>query len=236
MKLIPKRGAWILIIKPILVKDSFVPYMSVWYGLPTGTMFIGDEMRPDCYINYEIMFKYNFDSMEQAKLMLALYFGNKSGLKESQITQIERLIHNEPIHQQMKILTPFGSVFIQPDEYNVVDVTKYFESMKDGSIQLKHMNNGKTLGKKVEEQLFYLRSRGISMTTAIQMVSGSMKTQNGFYLLPHPEYQRMFLRNFEWHYAKEQVFKAKMVKKDSNNIKYFFDEEAALKLNQKAVS
>ena len=234
-KYIPGKGAWIYIIKPISIVDNHIPYMSVWYGIPTGNISIGDERHVGGLTIQDLQWEYSFTlDMDYLKLCIKNYFKNKKSLTSREESAAKAVIEGYGIHQQMKILTPFGTVYIQPEEYNVVDINKYFEMLKDGSMQMKHMSTTINLGNTLKDKLFYIRSRGISLVEALKMISGNLSTQNAFFLLTNPYIQEMFLRNFDSENARQLAFKEKMIAKNPDYIHYFFDEEEALKLNMQA--
>ena len=234
-KYIASKGAWIYIIKPTSIVDNFIPYMSVWYGIPTGNLSIGSERYIGGVNINDLKWEHNFNlDMDHLKLAIKTYFKNKKGLSVSEESAAKAVIDGYDIHQQMKILTPFGTVYIQPEEYNVVDINKYFEMLKDGSMQMKHMNTSINLSNTLRDKLFYIRSRGISLVEALKMISGNLNTQNAFFLLTNPYIQEMFLRDFDAENAKQLAFKEKMIKKNPDYIGYFFDEEEALKLNRQS--
>lgn len=231
MNNIPKKGAWILIIKTVPVKDIFAPLYSIWYALPTGEFSIGDEDRPHPEIEYENIFP--FRSMRELRHYVKAYKKDKNLVSGEERKTVEHVLDKYSINQQVKILTPFGTVKLQHNEYKVIDFNKYLSSIENGSFQVKFLNTSKGFKTKVRDQIFYIQSRGISLSIALGMVSGLVRSQNTYYMLAHPEYQRMFLSYFEQYYAKELVYKYKQIKKNPENEQYFFNEEEALKLNRK---
>lgn len=230
MKELPKKGAWVLVTKTIPVKNVFAPLYSIWYALPSGEFSIGDEDRVNSEVEREIEFP--FRDLKTLKYFIKLYKADKTALKGLELKEIKRTLDKWPINHQAKILTPFGSVLLQHNEYNIINFNDYLESVDNGSFQVKFLNTTKASKNKVRDQLFYIRSRGISISTALGMVSGLVRSQNTYYMLAHPEYQKAFLRYYDRYAAEQLVFKRKQIKKNSECEQYFFNEEEALKLNQ----
>lgn len=221
-----------MIIKTIPVANVFAPLYSIWYALPSGEFFIGDEQRPHSATEHGNIFP--FKDITMLKYMVKLHLKDKNALHGIERDTVVRTLEENELHHQVKILTPFGTVLLQPAEYNVIDFNSYLECINNGSFQVKFLNKRTKAAKNTaKEQLFYIQSRGISLSTALGMVSGLVRSQNTLYMLAHPEYIKMFLSEYERYFANELAFKAKMLKRDKDNLEYFFDEEEALKLNQK---
>jgi hypothetical protein len=231
---IPKKGTWILIVNSVPVMNAFAPRLSVWYAVPTGEISIGTERLAGFYGHDDIMDETWFDHFRQMKSAVNLYLSsNKRALSEQETKDVETVINNRDIHQQVSILTPFGSVILQPEEYTVIDIKKYFHGLESGSHQLKLMTSNKGASSKWKEQIDYIRSRGIKLEQALEWVSGSVNSQNSFYLLAHPSLQEMFDRDFEAQAAKLSKFKEETLKRHPQHEAYFFDEEDAWKRNIK---
>jgi hypothetical protein len=227
---LPKKGKWIMIIKTVPVLDVFAPLYSIWYALPTKNFSLGDENLPNNYIDYENMFP--FRNLTQLKHFITLHKKDKNILDGDEKKTVETFLDKHEIHRQVKILTPFGTVLLQPNEYNVVDFNSYLECIDTGSYQVKFLSGGVKIHKNTaRDQLLYIRSRGISLSTALGMVSGLISSQNTLYMLPHPEYQKMFLSWWEVYFEQEKALKTKKLKLNENNEEYFFNEEEALKIN-----
>lgn len=226
---IPKKGTWIMVIKTVPVQGVFAPLFSIWYALPTKEFTLGDESLPNNYIEYEFMFP--FKNLKQLKYFITLHKKDKTILEGEEKKVVEHFLEKHEIHRQVKILTPFGTVLLQPNEYKVIDFNTYLECINEGSFQVKFMGSTKSSKNTGKNQLFYIRSRGISLSSALGMVSGIITSQNTLYMLPHPEYQKMFCSYWENYFNVQEKLKQKHLKKNPKNIQYFFDEEEALKLN-----
>lgn len=82
---------------------------------------------------------------------------------------------------RVKIITPKGELGLFPREYSKIDkIEKYYEFMGQG---IEPVFFGAGSGGIPSDQLFYLRSRGISKRDAIVMLMGSIKSQDVMYLL-----------------------------------------------------
>lgn len=221
-----------MLIKTIPVKGVFAPIYSIWYALPSGHFSVGDEDRVDSRIEREL--QWPFKTMKQLKYFIKLQMLDKNTLDGEEKIAIDHTLKTWPINHQAKILTPFGTVKVNHDEFNVIDFNSYLDCIDNGSFQVKFLTKGKSHKNTARNQLLYIRSRGISLSSALGMVSGLVKSQNTLYMLPHPEYQKMFLSYYERYAAEQLKFKEEKIKRDKDNLSYFFDEEEALVLNIQA--
>jgi len=227
---LPKKGTWIMIIKTVPAIETFAPLFSIWYALPSGKFILGDEDRIEPHIEYDI--EWPFQSMRTLKHYVKAYLKDKSLVDGDELKAVEYTLNKWDIKHQAKILTPFGTSIIQPEEYNVIDFNSYLECINNGSFQVKFMHKNKTAKNTAKDQLFYIRSRGISLSSALGMVSGIIKSQNALYMLAHPEYQKIFCEYFERYNAKQLMYRSEKISKSIDNEQYFFDMEEASKINQ----
>jgi hypothetical protein len=109
--------------------------------------------------------------------------------------------------QQVTILTEHGQVCIQPHEYTIQEtIDDHLEAVKEGEAELVFLNKNKSLRGKIKEQVFYIRSRGISFTEAMKMVGGQVKSQHVFYIRYKEELQRYFTRDYDSYLAKKNNY------------------------------
>jgi hypothetical protein len=225
MALIPKTGAWVMIRQTIPVEYPIDP-MSLYFAVPNGKLFWKNEnhmsfMDQICSRDsddpQELMRQLNmrWRDFDEFKMMIWAFYRMKNAEAEYDRKHLEQLeewdrigyIGEDVIEQQVKIKTPFGDVAIQPHEYTVVkELQGYIEPVKDGHAFMRFMSNQKQLTGKIADQVFYLRQRGIPFAEAIQLCIQNVKTQNLFYIEMHPEYQKMFTRDFDQYWAKKLAY------------------------------
>lgn len=227
-EIIPKSGAWVLISQEIPVEAPIDP-MSVYYAVPTGKIFwdgelegwfkpsIYDDGTPSMMMN-EIGLKWR--AFDIFKDMAYQYLrGKYDGQHKERFDEWKELGWlDNVITQQVKIKTVFEDVCIQPHEYRVIqDMSPYIEPIKEGHVFIRWMTNQKQLSGKVADQIFYLRSRGIAYTEALQLCIGNIKSQNLFYLEFHPAYQESFTRNYDRYWARKMNYCIKKHRQDLLN-------------------
>lgn len=145
MSLIPKAGAWIMIKRPIPVDIPIDP-MSFYYALPTDKLFWAAELEgywipewdetisrmmhlTECRkfddfkeLMYDCLRSPNAHDRHSAHKLEEMQKGIDAGL-----------VGEDDLQQQVRIVTPFGQVSIQPHEYTIVkDMGEYVEASKDG--------------------------------------------------------------------------------------------------------
>lgn len=223
MSLIPKSGVWVMITKTVPIEYPIDP-MSFWYAIPSGkTFFRGEDSGPEYLYEDESLARAihvlglygHRDKFEEFKKMLyaCLRLPNASDLYgEKNMEELQRMIDlklfsEDDLTQQVKLITPFGSCCIQPHEYNVVkDMTPYVDATKDGHAFMRFLSKSKTLSGKIADQVFYLRSRGISYAEALGMAIGNVQSQNLFYIEMHPEYQKAYTRYWDTYWEKKMKY------------------------------
>jgi len=220
-QLIPKAGAWVLITKSI---PTSVPVhkFAIYYAIPTGKYYwtgendvvnrVGLSFDKDHPQTGEDMTRliYVFGSEENAKRGLANWY---RGNKHYEYTDREKgclnsfkkkqLMEDFPVEAQIKIMTDSGGVSINADEYTIVTEEKlgeYFAMAKDGHAFVSYLSKSKTLKGKVADQVFYLRTRGISFEEALEMSIGQVTSSNLLFLYMHPAYIAQFTRDKEFTY------------------------------------
>ena len=213
-KILPKAGGWVLITDLI---PTVIPVhrFAIYYAYPTGNYFFENELAfridstmYDCahpttgekmYRLFDVFDK-NWDNV---KIAINNYGRNKHHeftAKQKELLDNETMAGLEeryPIEAQVKVITEYGTVCIQPHEYTLVDEEKlkeYFEYAKTGDADIVYLSKAKQLSGKIADQVFYMRSRGISFSDAIQLCIGSVTTANLLYLRMHPGYVEYFTR------------------------------------------
>jgi len=97
-------------------------------------------------------------------------------------------VRGHTLHR-VKIKTPRGDLGLFSHEYSKIqDIGKYFEFIGDG-IDIKFFGGVEGVPK---EQLFYLRSRGISKTDAIKMLLSLIRSQEVCWLETRKEVAEVF--------------------------------------------
>ena len=100
------------------------------------------------------------------------------------------------------ITTDYGDVVIREGEYSLLTderLREYIECVKDGdySIVMYNIDGNKMLSQKLQDSIFYIRSRGISYTDALLMSIGLVNSRSVFRLEVHMVYLEHFLREPE---------------------------------------
>ena len=204
-KLIPKKGDWILIRRPIPIALP-VPPFSIWYAVPTKKMFwTGEEhigwqysaTRGELEERLRSVFATDMDG---AKLAYYRYLRGNKDLSERQL-DVLKWVEREgyELHHQVKIVTPWGQCNIQPHEYVYIDdINTYIGSIQEGEATLEYLSDAEGFKGRISDQIFYLRSRGIDFTTALLMVSGNIKSQYLFWIKIREDIARCFVRDWDW--------------------------------------
>jgi hypothetical protein len=232
MALIPKSGAWIMIRQTIPVEYPIDPF-SFFYAIPTGQYYWkGESGMGWPRIDYgddnpiQLMHSLRMNDFDYFKDMVYTCIRRRKGEDvESQkyINTIngwfeDGIIEEDDLEQQVKIKTAFGDVCIQPHEYSVVkDMEPYMEAVKDGEGFIRYLSNSVALKGKIADQIFYLRTRGISYSDAMKMVVKNISSPNLFYLERHPELQGSFTRNWENYWQKKLNYCKEKNRKDLLN-------------------
>lgn len=217
MPLIPKTGTWIMIRQIIPVEYPIDP-MSLYFAVPSGKLFWRGE-NENCFEENprELMasLKMRWYKFDEFKEMIWAFYRMKKKESEYDKKHLEQLeewddqgiISENILEQQIKIKTMFGDVCIQPHEYTVVrQISQYIESVKDEHAFIRFISNNKQLTSKLADQVFYLRSRGIGFAEAIQLCIQNVKSQNLFYIEMHPEYQKIFTRDFDSYWRRKMQY------------------------------
>ena len=212
INVIPKQGTWIFIRQNIPVEIPIDP-LSVYFAVPSGKLFFeGESHISDFGRDTEwrrLMQVYNKDRDTFVVDVFNVKKKNTEGMSSTYVSSIERGLEDGEfdIEQQVKILTEHGQVCIQPEEYTILDnIDDHLNAVKDGDAELVFLNKNKTLRGKLKEQVFYIRSRGISFTEAMKMVGGQVKSQHVFYIRYTEEIQRYFVRDYDSYKAKKESF------------------------------
>lgn len=209
LKHIPKSGAWIMIRKVIPVGIPIDP-LSLWFAKPSRKVFLnGDNGLGRPFVMSEFHYAMEAlgvrDNWELFKTSMFEYIHwGKVGSFDSKsfkaaIAECDGGVESLDFEQQVSIKTVFGDVCINPDEYSICrdDMTDYFEAIKDGHAFIRYMTKSTTMTGKIRDQIFYLRSRGISYADALLLVWGNIKSQTLFWIEFHPAYVDQFTRGFD---------------------------------------
>jgi hypothetical protein len=211
-KIIPKAGSWIFIRKIIPVEIPIDP-LSVYFAVPSGKLFFENETHiSDFSMETEwrrLAATYNKTRDSFIVDVMNVKKKNTEGMSETYVNSIQRALDDGDIdiEQQVMILTEHGQVCIQPHEYTILDsIDDHLEAVKEGEAELVFLNKNKSLRGKIKEQVFYIRSRGISFQEAMKMVGSSVKSQHVFYIRYSEEMQRYFTRDYDSYLKKKENF------------------------------
>lgn len=114
-------------------------------------------------------------------------------------------------HKEMwaSIKTEYGEVVLKEHEYTIIQdqsLAEYFEALTEHHAEIHFFGKTNAGGNKLNETVFYIRSRGISMAKAMELSIGMVKSQNVFYITMHQEYQRIFTRYYDQYLTKKTNF------------------------------
>jgi hypothetical protein len=192
---IPLSGGWILIRRVPGTQIKIKP-LSLFYAMPgkvfvKGTHHIGSWLQP------------GFNYPEAALLSLYRLRRGSSALMESEIEAaraLERRYADETdgeelkLDQRVRIETPDGTLYIEPHEWTpIADIDPYMEAVGDGYILHEYGVTAK-ITSRVEEQLFYMQSRGLPKADAMRLLAGSAKNPNLVWLEAEQEIIDHFFR------------------------------------------
>lgn len=212
--LLPKTGGWIFI-KEIIPTVTPVHRFALYYAYPTGDYYWKGERA---LANWSTYADHKHPETDRWLEAIDQVFGDEKNGKKAIANYLKRNNHydftskekdfldnmghedlekNYPVEESVKIKTEYGDVVLFDNEYNTVadeKLEEYFEHVKNEHAFIIYLSKSKQLKGKVAEQVFYLRTRGISYTNAIQMCIGEIKTGNLLYLHMHPGYVEHFTR------------------------------------------
>ena len=194
-----------------------VHMFGIYFAVPTGKYFFRNERHSSSQFDYighyheddgiQRLFDIYNREFELMKREIWNYLRsnphyefNDAGHRRMEIIGKEKLESEFGIVQQVKVITEHGQICIQPEEYTICTEDKlkeYMECVKDESATMVYLSKSKSLKGKVADQVFYLRQRGISFSSALQMCIGSVTTSNLFFIHMHPGYVDYFTRSKE---------------------------------------
>lgn len=212
MALIKKTGEWIMVTRDIGVETPVDPF-SIYYAIPTGKYFYKDES----HVNGREIFYYDFseiinliskvDNFSRKEICVKiLKRASKNNFDFEEFNSFEKYIYSildnkgitlDDFSSQIKIKTIFGDVVLNPEDYNVVEnIEKYLAEIDYKTVVMRFLTKSEQLTGKLNDQVFYLRSRGIGFVDSLKMCINNIKTQNLFYLEMTPANAAYFTRNY----------------------------------------
>lgn len=178
---LPLSGGWIMITRelPTEVKP---PLLSMFYALP-------DRLFPQGWHTARFG---DFGAPSQS-LMTLLWRSRAGGrLLPHERQEIEPLKDFE-LDQRARIQTDDGDVWVEPHEWvPIPDIGVYFGMIDGDDIKL-HLQAGAKPTGTVGDQIFYMRSRGLSRLECYLLLLGEIKRPNICWLEIHPDYADFFL-------------------------------------------
>lgn len=174
------------------------PLLSIWYALPDKVFDFGsnrvsyftmrgalppnDTTRRALQTLWRVRRKAKpKDDLEQASWDNDLEYLRKYGP-----------LRHRYLEQRVKILTPDGTVAVNPDEYTIIkDINDYMELVDGERIKLVELGGVKS-SSKLADQLFYCQQRGIPKADALRMLMGEVKKPNVAYIHIHEGYADYF--------------------------------------------
>lgn len=203
---------WIMIIKDnIPVQKEYQPeYLGLYLAKPSTWYFRDENSRhfaapmfedddPQIF-DFICLFKrprYSrlstvFSGKQKAIEAANNYISGKTeGMPDEWIRNFEEIERGHGFPQfecKMQILGTGGEVHVMPHEYSIVDrkrLPDYTEMI--GNEYEMHMFGGEATGKDLDDRMFYLNTRGISKSDALQFLLGDIESQDVCFLKPHPQ-------------------------------------------------
>jgi len=215
----PKKGAWVMVKQTIPV-DIPVDPLSVYFAKPS--LFKLGQVPAYKLPDPKKIDEFTSKALQEVSLL------NPFGDNHFDYAQVK---YNDEYKSALvyclyaDIETRFGKVRLRPDEYVVIPDEKLDEQgntvIESGmAIRLEEAGRGHafirwynddqsantTRSKKFNDALFYCRTRGLSYSTAIQLLTGMITSQSIFYLEMHWRYQDMFIRDYPQYIQKKRDY------------------------------
>lgn len=203
-KTLPIGGGWVLLIEQIPCKISPQP-LTIWYAMPGQAYpersqfehgFDTPMSRKDLAM-YDVLWRKRCGGQitEPSAVALRGTFGSHmTGYwdddQDQEILRLEDV--DTALVMNAQILTPEGEVHLKPHEYKIIaDIDPYLDMVDGEHLSLEELGGIKA-AKKLNEMVFYCRSRGISRLDALKMTGGTVKRSNVYYLKFHEAYAEHF--------------------------------------------
>lgn len=192
---IPLSGSWVLITKKPPTQISVKP-LSLFYAMPDKVFVEG---------SFQMSARFSYGQHYKANDLLALYRlrCNSSALlppeieaaKAIEADYLEQEGFELELEQRVRIETPDGLLCIEPYEYSIIpDIGPYMDAIGDGYI-LREYGQTARVSSKIEEQLFYMQSRGLTKASALALIAGVTKSAKMMWLEPEQELVDYFYRS-----------------------------------------
>lgn len=235
-KILPKKGGWVFVPRPVGVEIPVHAY-TAYYALPTNKLIFKDEESLSTGYRYDFRVYSEHPYTNKGMSELLRLFGNwdmvKMGLinykrnphyeytddQKEYLDNYPRSLENDfPVEQFVKVTVETGQVVIRPEEYNILSeggLKEHYRSVGEGQAFIHYLSDKKGISKKVNEQMFYLRSRGIDQATALEWLLGQINSPNAFFIYYHPAVVEYFEREEPFHSYLNKHMKAFQKKKMS---------------------
>jgi hypothetical protein len=175
---LPPKGGWVML-KKELPTEIQPPLLSIWYAMP-------DRLFPkDWHLGGLDQFT-NLSDQDLVPLWRYRY-GNRNLLPSEMERAQELDKEGVELDQRVQIYTPWGQVCLEPYEWTPVrDITPYFEEVGKGMILHEYGETQKT-SSRMEEQIFYMQTRGLDRVSAYRLLLGQVRKPNTVWLETHPD-------------------------------------------------
>lgn len=198
---LPMKGGWVLV-KVSPPTEIKVPVLSLWWAMAEKTFHQGSSGMG--YIGSQ----YSLPNDGSIDRRLANLWRKRCGAKprdasdeasiDADLAWLKSNSHHLggideiDLEQRVRILTPQGSVCLNPHEFNIIDdINPYMEMIDDDHLKLMQLDGAK-VSKKLADQIFYCRQRGISKKDALTMLLGEINKPSIAYLQFHEGYAEYF--------------------------------------------
>lgn len=191
---LPLSGSWVLITRSPNTAFTVKP-LSLFYAMP-DKVFVAGSFHIGARLAYGQHYKDND--------LLALYRlrRNSSALLPPEIEAAKKIEadylevegYELELEQRVRIDAPGGTLWIEPYEYRIIDdITPYMDAIGEGYI-LHEYGDTQKVSSKIEEQIFYMQTRGLSKSSALALIAGTIKQTKTFWLEAEQELIDYFYR------------------------------------------
>ena len=190
---LPPRGGWIMVKRRPPAELHQVPIFSIFYALPVRVFAWGSHSARFVWGSHlpahDLWLLYR-DRHTQSRL---------SDSERSRVEQIEKSSQEATgfglnLEMRVQIAAPAGDLILEPYEWTPCsDVAPFIDAI--GREVTLHEYGSAKPDRRLRDQMFYLRSRGISRFDATTLLFGEVRKPNVFWLELAPEITRVFDRD-----------------------------------------
>jgi hypothetical protein len=188
-KTIPMRGGWVMITRklPPMQPDIQVPLLSMFYAMP-------DRLFPQGWhtAGWGGLTEGSEVSGSDLSILYKWRNGSKALLPQDVETAEKLDRKGIELDQRVRIMAPAGEVSIEPYEWvPIPDISKYFDAVGNGIILHEYAVQAKQTSR-MEDQIFYMQTRGLSRHEAMTLLLGEVRKPNVVWMQAEDAYVDFF--------------------------------------------